>query len=595
MYKKEAMEYDADYVKKYDEDLNTTLIFVRRPTLLFVLAADPLTSQAGLFSAVSSAFVLDVQSKLQPDPNEQSAALLRAILLTLNQSAIPGESPTVPPIQENTPSGITTTSCLMYASLLVSLLAAFIAMLGKQWLNRYLRNTGGSMIERCGDRQRKLEGLERWPFHSFVESLPMMLQLALLLLACGLCRQTIYINTSVASVLITLTALGVLFYLSIVIAGASSYACPFQTPVSTALRNSWKEIRPRITPVVLPILRIILRLPLKLAFWRRFQRSHPPNPGEDIPTPWFSALYSRWWNLRWKIQSRICATFHHPLAITSTLRCRLCRPPLPTDSSIPEKFTPWLAPKDLAAFLRTNGSDVRCVSWILRNITDPEAVEAAVRLVGTIRWFEDQAAIEPPYDEIFSAFEGCFDSTKEVYPGLEDRAYYSLRAILWIHALANCRSREFARKFHLPIISKVTLGQGGLSHLLNACYKSTNGYYNSTNSHYNSINSRYSDLFETLYTTPRETNHIHMRSVSNLILHLAWAKQSDLQVPCIGYPDSAGGYGDWDTIPVDATLNYFLVWCILLDSPVEEEVLRIQDKSYAVSYFSLRVTHVIVH
>ena len=23
------MEYDADYVKKYDEDLNTTLIFVR--------------------------------------------------------------------------------------------------------------------------------------------------------------------------------------------------------------------------------------------------------------------------------------------------------------------------------------------------------------------------------------------------------------------------------------------------------------------------------------------------------------------------------------------------------------------------------------
>ena len=29
MYKKEATEYDAEYVKKYDEDLNTTLIFVR--------------------------------------------------------------------------------------------------------------------------------------------------------------------------------------------------------------------------------------------------------------------------------------------------------------------------------------------------------------------------------------------------------------------------------------------------------------------------------------------------------------------------------------------------------------------------------------
>jgi hypothetical protein len=74
----------------------------------------------------------------------------------------------------------------MYASLLMSLLAAFVAMLGKQWLNRYLRHTGRSMIERCGDRQRKFDGLERWPFHLCMESLPIMLQIALLLPACGL-------------------------------------------------------------------------------------------------------------------------------------------------------------------------------------------------------------------------------------------------------------------------------------------------------------------------------------------------------------------------------------------------------------------------
>jgi len=30
VYKKEVTEYDTDYVKKYDEDLNTTLIFVSR-------------------------------------------------------------------------------------------------------------------------------------------------------------------------------------------------------------------------------------------------------------------------------------------------------------------------------------------------------------------------------------------------------------------------------------------------------------------------------------------------------------------------------------------------------------------------------------
>ena len=64
----------------------------------------------------------------------------------------------------------------------MSLLAAFVAMLGKQWLNRYLRRAGGSMIERCGDRQRKCDGLQIWLFRLFIESLPVMLQIALLLL-----------------------------------------------------------------------------------------------------------------------------------------------------------------------------------------------------------------------------------------------------------------------------------------------------------------------------------------------------------------------------------------------------------------------------
>jgi len=43
MYKREATEYDTDYVKKYDEDLNTTLIFVRpsSPALANYLTLSP--------------------------------------------------------------------------------------------------------------------------------------------------------------------------------------------------------------------------------------------------------------------------------------------------------------------------------------------------------------------------------------------------------------------------------------------------------------------------------------------------------------------------------------------------------------------------
>ena len=33
-YRKEAEEYDGEFMKKYDEDLNTTIIFVRIPKLI---------------------------------------------------------------------------------------------------------------------------------------------------------------------------------------------------------------------------------------------------------------------------------------------------------------------------------------------------------------------------------------------------------------------------------------------------------------------------------------------------------------------------------------------------------------------------------
>lgn len=45
-------------------------------------------------------------------------------------------------------------------------------------MNRHLRHAGGSVIERCGDRQRKCDGLQKWPFYFFVESLPVMLQVS---------------------------------------------------------------------------------------------------------------------------------------------------------------------------------------------------------------------------------------------------------------------------------------------------------------------------------------------------------------------------------------------------------------------------------
>jgi hypothetical protein len=126
----------------------------------------------------------------------------------------------------------------LYASLAASLLSAFLAMLGKQWLNRYASiDMRGSAIERSQNRQRKLDGLVAWYFDHVLESLPLMLQVALLLLGCALSKYLWEVNTTVASVVLAVTSFGVLFYLFIVVAGTTSDSCPYQTPATNVIRS----------------------------------------------------------------------------------------------------------------------------------------------------------------------------------------------------------------------------------------------------------------------------------------------------------------------------------------------------------------------
>jgi hypothetical protein len=126
---------------------------------------------------------------------------------------------------------------MLYASLAVSLLSAFLAMLGKQWLNRYtstdMRGTG---IERSQNRQRKLNGIVTWYFNNVMESLPLMLQVALLLLGCALSLYLWGIDVTVACVVVGVTALGVTFYVFFVVAGAACVSCPYWTPGARIIR-----------------------------------------------------------------------------------------------------------------------------------------------------------------------------------------------------------------------------------------------------------------------------------------------------------------------------------------------------------------------
>ena len=482
MYKREATEYDTEYMKKYNDDLNTTLVFVRfrYPLRIPWRLSHP---QAGLFSAVCSAFIIDVQSKLEPGSSERSEAYLRAILLSLNGSIAPNERPTAP-AWGGPPAEIITTSDLLYASLLMSLLAAFVAMLGKQWLNRYLRHTGGSMVEHCGDRQRKFDGLKKWPFHPFIESLSIMLQISLLLLVCGLSRYMWAVNTSVARVVVALTAFGFIFYVGTVVAGTLSVDCPFQTPASTTFRTlrghrmvqklfvslpltTLRTLRSlsdgvtaqnpladpstaRVISLVRVTWRLVRRILVSVHRWALDVVRNPPPPDTLL-----SAIVSgvgrigrRVGRLVIILLLRVHRTLGNSMQRLAKEIRRDSSTLLPTTLANGANYQMHtgqrdgllVSPRNLEDLRKQNADNARCVCWILRNIIDPEAIDSALRLASTVRWFEGGVDVGPPYDIILPLFQGCFDLNNALHPGMRDRAFISGRALIQIHAHAALRS-----------------------------------------------------------------------------------------------------------------------------------------------------------
>ena len=94
--------------------------------------------QAGLFSGVTSVFIVDVQDKLEPDFQEMNHALLKILANTALGNVPTGADAAFPQWNGPNPT-IVHVQAILYLSLAASLLAAFIAMMGKQWLSRYAR------------------------------------------------------------------------------------------------------------------------------------------------------------------------------------------------------------------------------------------------------------------------------------------------------------------------------------------------------------------------------------------------------------------------------------------------------------------------
>jgi len=141
----------------------------------------------------------------------------------------------------NIPTSVVKTQQILFASLAITLVVAFVAVLGKQWILYYTRVTSwGNIVDRGKERQAKLVGLQKWGLHLIMESLPVMLQFALLLFGVALAVYLWDLSVSVAKVVLGVTSVGFVFYVCIVISATIWSDCPFQTPLSVLL----PKIRP---------------------------------------------------------------------------------------------------------------------------------------------------------------------------------------------------------------------------------------------------------------------------------------------------------------------------------------------------------------
>ena len=310
---------------------------------------------------------------------------------------------------------------MLFASLSVSLFSAFLAMLGKQWLNRYAStDVRGTAIDRSQNRQRKLDGVVTWYFDHVMESLPLMLQIGLLLLGCALSQYLWGINVTLASVVLGVTSLGIIFYLLIVVAGTTSESCPYQTPGARTLRY------------ILPALRsappLISKLSTKLSIFV-FSKL----PGLIRASGCYSLVSDLWSGLGqpwYSISNIICNTFAFLVAAIILLPFALVSDVIILGFEI-------FSPLGLAAYCRFTGTypqmgalgqqaialDLRCISWMLQTSLDKVVHLSTLECLTTVTTL---AGFDPTIvTDCFNAFVGCISVNKHevvIMQGLEQLA-----------------------------------------------------------------------------------------------------------------------------------------------------------------------------
>ncbi len=237
--------------------------------------------QAGVSSAVLTAFNVESYHLLQPDPTDPTLAVLKQISAQLNgytftppflnatNTTVSG-NPTQAPFQA--PASAVWLNSLWFSSLVFSFASALLALFVKQWI--YEAMVGGTSRESARLRQYRFNGLLKWRVGTVVVVLPILLQLASVLFLAGLLVLLWTLHNTVAAITSFLVALVFTFFLGFTLLPVYKSDCSYRSPASFAIYAVLRCIRNEVLRAIRGVCKVIYGLSMEWEMFIHVHRAH---------------------------------------------------------------------------------------------------------------------------------------------------------------------------------------------------------------------------------------------------------------------------------------------------------------------------------
>ena len=200
--------------------------------------------KAGLFSAVLTAFIVEVFELLQPSATDPTLAVLQQISAQLNSFSVTSTfiNSTQPNLSLDgtrpsfrAPQSAIWINSLWFLSLVCSLACASLALIVKQWLHEATVGLSGKSRDSARLRQYRLNGLINWRVGTIAAALPIILQVSLFLFLSGLIILLCTVDRTVAVVTTSLIAVLFAFMITVTILPVFKWECSYRSLQSFAI------------------------------------------------------------------------------------------------------------------------------------------------------------------------------------------------------------------------------------------------------------------------------------------------------------------------------------------------------------------------